>query len=130
MSKLFASVGERVLVSLSLDVGDGLVVCAQVAEALREALQQFEDSQARGGGGEGGGNTLSNNAWGVRQVVGDENRGEVSEEKVRKLEEELATARVAAQAAEFRAAEAQQVASDVQLQVQSLRYFVPSLPLN
>jgi hypothetical protein len=76
------------------------------------------------------GNTLSNNARVERQVVGDGNSGTVSEEKVRKLEEELAMARVAAQAAEVRAAEAQQVASDVQLQVQSLRYFVPSLPLN
>jgi hypothetical protein len=76
------------------------------------------------------GNTLSDNARVERQVVGDGNSGTVSEEKVRKLEEELAMARVAAQAAEVRAAEAQQVASDVQLQVQSLRYFVPSLPLN
>ena len=73
---------------------------------------------------------MSNNARGGRQGVGDGNSGAFSEEKVRKLEEELATARVAAQAAEVRAAEAQQVASDVQLQVQSLRYFVPSLPLN
>lgn len=73
---------------------------------------------------------MSNNAGGVRQKVGDGNSDAVTEEKVRKLEEELATARVAAQAAEVRAAEAQQVASDVQLQVQSLRYFVTSLPLN
>jgi hypothetical protein len=97
-------------------------------KALREALQQFEDSQAQGGGGdgggEGGGNTLPHNAGGDGHVGGAGNDGASSMEQVRKLGEELGTARMAAQAAQVRAEEAQQAAADAQLQVQSLRYFI------